>query len=134
MTAVTAHRSAEAVVMAYLHEVLAGEGPAQASDLVSSPVLRERVAAFRRSFGELEVKPHVVVADGDHVAVHFSARGVHTGTFRGLAPTGRSWTASCSAIYRVEGGRIADFWVVWDIAAILEQIAGPILPEGQKSA
>lgn len=125
-------RSAEVVVMTYLHEVLAGVGPALTSDLVANPILEERVAAFHRSFGELRLKAHVVVSSGDHIAVNFSARGVHRGTYHGIEPTGRAWTASCGAIYRVADGRIADSWVVWDVAAILEQIAGPFPDHGSE--
>ena len=120
----TTQRLAEGVVMTYLHEVLAGSGPAVPSDVISNPLLRQRVAAFHRSFGDLRVTPQAVVANDDYAAVHFSARGVHRGTYRGVGATGRRWTASCGAIYRVTDGRIADFWVVWDVAAILEQIGG----------
>lgn len=112
------------VVERYLHDVLAGAGPASPEDLISNETLRQKVRAFRRSFGDVEITPNVIVAAGDYAAVHFSARGTHRGTFQGVQPSGRSWTASCSAVYRVEGGRIADFWLTWDELAILEQIGG----------
>ena len=110
------------VVMAYLHDVLAGAGSASAGDLASNPILRQRVAALRRAFGDLEITPQVLVAVDDYAAVHFSARGVHRGIYRGLPPTGRAWTASCGAVFHVLDGRIADFWLVGDSASILEQI------------
>lgn len=109
--------------MAYLQDVLVGAGPASPADVISNPVLQERVAAFRRSFADIVVTPQVIVTSGDHAAVHFSARGVHRGLYRGIRPTGRAWTASCGAVFRIENGRIADFWMVWDVASILEQIA-----------
>ena len=112
------------VVERYLHDVLAGAGPASPEDLISNETLRQKVRAFRRSFGDVEITPHVIVATGDYAAVHFSARGTHRGTFQGVRASGRSWTATCSAMYRVEAGRIADFWVTWDVLAILEQIGG----------
>lgn len=113
---------ARRVVERYLREVLAASGSVLPEDVISSVALLQRVRAFRRAFGDLEITPHAVLARGDFVAVHFSARGIHRGTFQGVQPTGRTWTASCSAIYRVDAGRIADFWATWDVLAILEQI------------
>lgn len=118
------HMDARRVVERYLHDVLGGPGATPPDEVISNETLRQKVAAFRRSFGNVEVTPHLIVAAGDHAAVHFSARAIHTGTFQGIRPTGRSWTASCSALFRVEDGRIADFWVTWDVLAILEQIGG----------
>ncbi len=110
------------VVERYLHEVLAGHGPAALHELVSNPLLRDRIGAFRAAFPDVAVTPRVIFVDGENVAVHLSAAGTHHGTFEGVPGTGRRWTASCTALYRVEAGRIADFWVNWDVLAILEQL------------
>lgn len=116
--------SARCVVERYLREVLEGTGPATLEELVSDEPLRQQARAFRRSFGALEVTPHLIVERGEYAAVHFSARGLHQGMFQGIRATGHAWTASCSALFRVETGRISDSWVTWDALAILEQIGG----------
>jgi len=116
--------SARRVTERYLHEVLEGAGPASPEDLISSETLRQQAIALRRAFGDLIVTLHVVLETDEYAAVHFSARGRHRGTFQGIRPTGRSWTASCSGVFRVEAGRIVDSWVNWDVLAILEQIGG----------
>jgi predicted ester cyclase len=116
--------SARRVVERYLHEVLEGAGPASPEDLISNETLRQQALALRRAFGDLVVTTNVVVETDAYAAVHFSARGLHRDTFQGVRPTGRPWTASCSAVFRVEAGRIADFWINWDVLAILEQIGG----------
>ena len=113
---------ARSVVERYLHEVLNGHGPASSQELISSETFRQRVEMFRRSFPDLVVTPQVMVANGDYVAVHLTGRATHRGIFQGVPATGRSWSATCSAVYRVEDGRIADFWVNWDVLAILEQL------------
>ena len=113
---------ARRVVERYLYEVLNGHGPASSQELISNETFRQRVDTFRRSFPDLAVTPHVMVANGDYVAVHLTGRATHRGIFQGVPATGRSWSATCSALYRVEDGRIADFWVNWDVLTILEQL------------
>lgn len=50
------------------------------------------------------------VAEGDLVVTRFVSRGTHTGTFRGLEPTGDEWVTEGICISRIEGGRIAEDW------------------------
>ena len=116
--------NARRVVDRYLREVLEGAGPASLEDLVSNETLRQQASALHRSFGALEITTHLVLETGEYAAVYFSARGLHRGTFQGVQPTGRAWTAGCSALFRVQAGRISDSWVTWDALAILEQIGG----------
>jgi steroid delta-isomerase-like uncharacterized protein len=54
------------------------------------------------------------VADGDAVALRFSVEGVHTGDFRGLAPTGETITWNHSTFARVACGRISEMWAEID--------------------
>jgi steroid delta-isomerase-like uncharacterized protein len=125
--------SPRTVVERYLDEILNGHGPAAAAELISNDTFLERVAGFRRAFPDVAVTTNLIIADGDHVAVHAIGHGTHQGTFQGVPPTGRTWSASCSALYRVEDGRIADFWVNWDLLAILEQL-GAITRSAEASA
>ena len=109
------------IVERYLSEALNGSGEST-DDLVASPELRQRVRGLLRAFPDLEVEPVVIVADGALVAAHVVARGTHVGLFQGVPPTGRSWEAKCTGVYRVSGGRIDDAWVTWDQLALMEQL------------
>ena len=112
------------VVRRYLGEALTG-GRAQALEaLVSGADLRRRATSFRRAFPDLVVTVQQLIADGDMVGVHVTGRGTHLGVFQGVPPTGRAWTAGCTALYRVADGRIVDAWVNWDLLSMLEQIGG----------
>ncbi len=91
-------------------------------ELLATETLRQRAAAFRSAFPDTRVTAEHALADGDLVAVHLTGRGTHLGTFQGCPPTGREWTATCTAIYRVEAGRIAEAWVNWDWLAVMEQL------------
>lgn len=118
------HEDPRIVVKRYLHEVVSGFGPARPEELVGSEALRQKVAAFRMAFPDLVVTTRVLLAEGALVAVHLTGRGTHRGMFLGIPASGRSWAASCSALYRVEEGRISDVWVNWDTLGILEQLGG----------
>lgn len=112
------------VVRRYLDELQAGTDETAMAALVSDPGLRTRVTSFRRAFPDLRVATDLLIAQDDLVAVHLTGRATHQGTFQGVPPTGRPWTATCTAIYRVAGGRINESWIDWDKLAIVEQIGG----------
>jgi predicted ester cyclase len=93
-------------------------------ELLADETLRQRAEAFRSAFPDAQSSAQQVIAEGDLVAVHLTGRGTHLGTFQGCPPTGREWSATCTAIYRVEAGRIAEAWINWDWLAVLEQLGG----------
>ena len=110
------------IVERFLAEVLNGEHPASAPVLVADEMLRRRVESFRTAFPDLRVTTRRVVGQDALVAVHLIGSGTQSGAFQGCPPSGRTWEATCSAIYRVADGRIAEAWVNWDLLAILEQL------------
>lgn len=110
------------VVARYAAEVLSGSRPESVVELVANPMLRERAATFRSAFPDVEVETHILLAEEDLVAVHLTGRGTHEGLFQGCPATGREWTATCTAIYRVRDGRIADVRDNWDWLAVMEQL------------
>ncbi len=114
----------KAVVERYLAEVLNGARPETARELISDESLRQRVAGFLKAFPDVAVTTDLLFAEGDLVAGHFRGRGTHEGLFNGVPATGREWDARCTAIYRVEDGRIAEAWVSWDLLSLIEQLGG----------
>jgi predicted ester cyclase len=64
---------------------------------------------------------HLLV-DGSWLAAHFTDTGTHRGTFLGVPATGRFVTTQEFALYRVEGGRIAEVWGTADDLRLLEQL------------
>src|SRR5215213_7661416 len=54
------------------------------------------------------------VAEDNAVALRFSVAGVHSGEFRGLAPTGETITWTHSTFANVECGRISEMWAEID--------------------
>ena len=62
--------------------------PAVAVELFAQPEGVERfVNQFLASFPDLQHTTEEMIVDGERVAVRFSARGTHTGTWMNFAPT-----------------------------------------------
>jgi len=112
------------IVERFLLEVLSADGPARLEEVIWNEVLRQKVTALRAAFPDLRAEATLIARDGQMVAVHATATGTHCGFFYGVPPTGRRWSSSFTAVYRVADGRIVDFWENWDLLGILEQLGG----------
>ncbi len=69
----------------------------------------------------------VLFAHGDRVALRYSAEGSHRGEPHGeIPPTGRQarWTAA--GLFRIEGGKLAEFIKEWNKLAMWEQLGWPV--------
>jgi steroid delta-isomerase-like uncharacterized protein len=64
-----------------------------------------------------------VVAEGDLIVVRDKVRGRHVGEFAGIAPTGREIEAQFIHVYRIEGGKIAERWGVFDAMDVASQLS-----------
>jgi predicted ester cyclase len=118
------------VVERYLSEILNRKSLVAADELIGNETLKQRVSAFIAAFPDLEVAHQHLIGEGEIVAVHLSARATHQGPFQGMPPTGKRWTATCSALYQVKAGVISEAWVNWDLLAIMEQIGAVRRTEG----
>jgi len=63
-----------------------------------------------------------MVAEGDMVAAYATFTGTNTGPLGELPPTGRSVEVKFLAMFRIEGGKIAEIWVEWDNLSRLAQL------------
>jgi ketosteroid isomerase-like protein len=52
------------------------------------------------------------VVEGDLVVTRFTSSGHHTGPYRGVQPTGKTWTTEGIVISRISDGKIAEDWEV----------------------
>ncbi len=84
--------------------------------------IRHLVFFYQMAFSEIRVTAEQVVAEGDMVAVRWTARGRHTGHLIGLPPTGRETVTTGIDMLRIADGKIAEGWVDWDALGLLEQI------------
>jgi hypothetical protein len=68
-----------------------------------------------------------MIAEGDRVMVRWTFHGVHKGEYLGIHPTQRRVTFSGIYIFRIQEGRIAEVWNLWDRVGEWQQLG--ILPE-----
>lgn len=54
-----------------------------------------------------------LVAEADRVVISWTLRGTNTGPMLGRPPTGEAVELSAIAIFRIDGGRIAERWAAW---------------------
>ncbi len=74
------------------------------------------------AFAGLEIAAQAILADGDLVAVRLVISGRHVGEFLGVAPTNQQVRFQSHEFFRVEGDKLAEQWVVMDVAGLLQQL------------
>lgn len=75
-----------------------------------------------RYFSDLRIEIDYLLADGDRVDCHFVALFKHTGEFAGVAPKGNQLRVPAISTFRVEDGRLAEAWEIFDSGDMLRQM------------
>ena len=99
-------------------QVPAADGPAGVADVVA--VYQEGVDGY----WEIEE----LFSTGDRVVVRWTGSGTHVGEVNGIPPTGRPIRVDAISIHRMENGKIAETWEIWDTLSFLQQIG--VVPAG----
>ena len=63
-----------------------------------------------------------IFSTDDRVVVRWTGSGTHVGEVNGIAPTGKSIRVDAISVHRMQGGKIAETWEVWDTLTFLQQI------------
>jgi predicted ester cyclase len=71
-----------------------------------------------------------LIAEGDKVAVLWTARGTQVGEFLGLPPTGKSFSIQGVDIHQFRDGHMAEHWDVVDMYGFLIQLGVVPAPSG----
>ena len=79
-------------------------------------------ATIRGAFPDWRSDLHLLVAEGDIVAEHFTAHGTHQGELMGVGPTGREMFLRGINIFRVRDGVIVERWGRLDELGFLQQL------------
>ncbi|MCK9995741.1 MAG: ester cyclase [Candidatus Krumholzibacteria bacterium] len=82
------------------------------------------------TFPDAKIDVQQVVAEGDRVAVWGSYLGTYNGEVPGSGSAGRKVNVDFSAIYRIEGDKIAELWITWDNLAVRTQLGEKTVPGG----
>jgi steroid delta-isomerase-like uncharacterized protein len=69
-----------------------------------------------------------IVDGGSYVTTRWIGHGVHSTDLIGVPATGREVAVDALSLMRIENGRIAEHWCVWDTAGLMQQIGAMPAP------
>ena len=97
--------------------------------------LKEYVETFRTAFPDLQATMEDIVAEDDRVAVHWTVGGTHEGPIPDLdlEPTGKTFEIAGMEFDRIEDGKLAETWLMYDSLGFMHQL-GVIPTEEDPSA
>jgi steroid delta-isomerase-like uncharacterized protein len=78
--------------------------------------------SYHNAFPEAHFTVDDVIAEGDTVALRWTARGMHSGKLLGIAPTGNQVTVSGITITLISNGKSVESWGEFDALGMLQQI------------
>ena len=91
-------------------------------DMRGQTEVKALCSMIRAAFPSLHYTLEDMVGEGDKVVLRWSAVGVHTGEFLGIAPTGKPVTMSGTAIFLIQEGQFQEEWSHWDTLGLLQQL------------
>ena len=80
------------------------------------------IEGLRAAFADLRYTVVDVVASGEAVVVRSRPSGTHTGSFAGIAPTGRRFEMDAIHMFRLRDGLVQEHWGVHDDLGMLAQL------------
>jgi predicted ester cyclase len=84
--------------------------------------MRTAAEMFRKAFPDWHSDVQHLIAEGDLVTEHFTARGTHQGSVMGESPTGGEVRLHGIQIFRIADGKIVERWGVLDQLGLLGQL------------
>ena len=90
----------------------------------------EHAAAWRAHFENFTITVDEIFSCGDRVITRVSAEGTHTGDFRILPATGRSYELTGIDIFEFVDGRVVQHWHETDHLELFTQLGAELRPAG----
>jgi len=88
------------------------------------------VGMFQQAFPDFRVTIEGVIGEGDTVASRGYFTGTHQGDFMGIPATGRPIKVGYHDLWRVEGGKGEENWVILDMMTLMQQLGVIPAPQG----
>lgn len=102
-----------------------GSGNRGGHDMEGIPAFRDGyMRPTQAAFPDIRHEVKDLLFDGDKVVMRFHGEGTHEGAFIGFQPTGKVMRYEGIAIFRMEGARIAEVWVISNFAKNLAALQG----------
>lgn len=84
--------------------------------------LADMIRLFRQAFPDYHEDIKDMVFGEDKIVVRFVCTGTHQGVFQGIAPSGNKIEFEEISIFRVDNGKIAEQWGVFDSFKMMQQL------------
>jgi steroid delta-isomerase-like uncharacterized protein len=84
--------------------------------------LKENFRMAAAAFPDATEEIHAMIAEGDKVAVHGTWTATQEGPYGPFPATGESTELEFFYLFRIEDGKIAEFWAEWDNLSMLTQL------------
>ena len=92
--------------------------------------VRERVGLYQEAVdGHWTVEE--IMSAGDRVVARWTGTGTHRGELMGIDATGKPISVDAISVFRIENGKIAEEWTVWDALGLLQQVGA--VPDRSRS-
>jgi predicted ester cyclase len=102
---------------AYMHaKVLAHQMNAEGETVVERTPAQyaDHIRGFITTFGKYDFKVTEQIAQDDRVYVRWQQDGLHLATIDGELPSNKPLREIASAVFRVQDGKIAEYWIQID--------------------
>jgi len=96
------------------------------SDINSAAEFAEHCKAFREAFPDVRISVDDLIADGDKVAVRWTATMTHTGDGLGFPATSKKVLVSGSSFLICGNGQILEGWNYMDLTRMRLQLQGKL--------
>ncbi len=83
--------------------------------------------AYYHAFPDLEIKPDVIITEGNRVAVFWTAHATHQGAILNIPPSGKTVTVRGVNYLMLHDGKVCETLTIWDVAAMLRNLG--LLPD-----
>ena len=83
---------------------------------------KQFATTYHTAFPEAHFTVEDVIAEGDTVALRWSARATHKGELLGIPPTGKEVTVTGITITLISNGKSVESWGEFDALGMLQQI------------
>lgn len=87
------------------------------------------MAFFNAAFPGHRVSVDGAIADGDQVAVLHTHTATNSGSFMGMPPTGKTILVNGVEYFRLQDGKIVEFWRKDDDVSMLTQLGVVSMPQ-----
>lgn len=84
--------------------------------------LKRQMEGWWRAFPDLRFNADLMMAEGDRVAISYSAPGTHSGQFAGIQPTGQKITWRGIMIYTIRDNKVAEAIAQWNDRDVIEKL------------